>query len=344
MKTKIAIAGYGWFGKMHHKVYMAMEDVEIVGIFDVNEDSFNMEKKSAQDAFHKDMKSVSPENKNTRFFTNLEQMLAETRPDILDIVVPENIHINIALVGLKYKCHLVIEKPMTVNYSDAKNIFDKARQNDLQVYVGHVLRFDARYAALAHMLSDVDGKDIRHISMERNFQSKSHYVYGRVHPAYSACIHDVDIIRWMSKSKVTEVSAFANYYLNREYPDVIVAILKLESGALCTIQNVWHISESCPYGFEFSSKFITKEDTFMIRNEPVISKWGKEVVEYPEMFFWPQINGKVVGALKDELTHYIYCAKKNIESPILPNSEVLDSMKIADSIVQSINTKQTIRL
>ena len=42
-KIRIAIAGYGKIGKVRAKVLRAMEDIEIVGIYDINESAVHNE-------------------------------------------------------------------------------------------------------------------------------------------------------------------------------------------------------------------------------------------------------------------------------------------------------------
>ena len=344
-KLKICIVGFGWFGKMHYSVYKDMNNVEVIGVCDVNAESFSSNQKSLQDEFHKDVSHDKDElSENVKIYSDVEKMIKELKPDLIDIVVPEDKHIDVALIGIQYGCNLIIEKPMTVSYKDALKIQEEANKKGVHVYVGQVLRFDDRYRALKEMLSKTEKEDIRHITMERNFQSKSHYVYGRVHPAYSCLAHDIDLTLWLSKNKVKAVNAFANSFLNRTYPDNIVAVLELENGSMATIQNTWHVAQICPYGFEFSTKIFTKENTFTIKNEPVIHNWSNDTVDYPELFFWPKINGSIKGALKNELEHYVDCGLKNIESPILPLPDVVEIIKVANAIEDSINQKQKINL
>ena len=344
-KLKICIVGFGWFGKMHYSVYKDMDNVEVIGVCDVNMASFDSKQKSLQDEFHKDVSQDKDAlGKNVKIYSDVEKMLKELKPDLLDVVVPEDKHIDVALVGIAHGCNLIIEKPMTVSYKDAVKIQEEANKKGVHVYVGQVLRFDDRYRALEEMLADTDKDDIRHLTLERNFQSKSHYVYGRVHPAYSCLAHDIDLTLWLSKNKVKSVNAFANNFIGRTYPDNIVAVLELENGAFSTIQNSWHVAQKCPYGFEFITKIFTKDNTFTVKNEPVIHNWSNQSVDYPEFFFWPKINGKIKGALRTELEHYVECGLKNIESPILPLADVVEIIKVANAIEDSINQKKKIEL
>ena len=341
-KLKIGIVGLGWFGKQHYKVYQTFDNVEIVAICDINIDNFN-NTKSLQDEFHKDVaKKEDLDLTGINLYTDITKMLENEDIDLVDITAIEKEHYDLAKIAILHKKNVIIEKPMTINYHDAKELYDLAKKNKTYIYVGNVLRFDNRYKALSDLLSNNTKDDIRHLSLERNFQSKSHYVYGRVHPAYSACVHDIDLTLWLSKSKVESVYAYGYNFLKRENPDTIVCILELENGATAVIQNIWHVNEKCPYGFEFSTKIMLNDGTYCIKNEPVINCWKNSGVDYPELFFWPTIDGCIQGALRSELNHYVQCAINNIESKELPMKEAIRSIKIANAIEISIKEKRKV--
>ena len=80
-----------------------MENVEVVGVCDVNLASFSSEQKSLQDEFHKDVSHKKDElAESIKVYSDTEKMLEELNPDLLDIVVPEDKHIDVALVGIKH--------------------------------------------------------------------------------------------------------------------------------------------------------------------------------------------------------------------------------------------------
>lgn len=339
-KLKVAIVGFGWFGKQHYSVYKSMPDVEVVSICDTNNNAFSYSH-NVQDEFHKNISSTNNNNAITaKLYTDIVDMLKHEQIDLLDITAIESEHYTLAMLGLDAGCHLLVEKPLTINYDHSLRLYETALRKNLYFYTGNVLRFDSRYRALSNILSNIDvTQNLRHMSLERNFQVKSHYTYGRVHPAYSACVHDIDLTLWLSHQNVTSVTAYGRNFLNRTYPDSLVALLELQNGALACIQNVWHISNKCPYGFEFSTKLMTNHNYYQIRNEPVIHCWHDSGVEYPEMFFWPTIDSHISGALKDEITHYVACAKQSIESPVLSMKDSIRSIQVASSMVESLTNK-----
>lgn len=160
-KLKICIIGFGWFGKMHYSVYKHMKNVEIIGVCDENAASFSSQQKSLQDEFHKDVSQDKDKlSENIKVYTDVEKMLTELKPDLLDIVVPEDVHIDVALKGIEHGCDLIIEKPMTVKYEDAQKIEEEANKKGVHIYVGQVLRFDERYRALEEMLEGTKKEEI----------------------------------------------------------------------------------------------------------------------------------------------------------------------------------------
>jgi predicted dehydrogenase len=174
--------------------------------------------------------------------------------------------------------------------------------------------------------------NIRYLSFKRNFQSTAHLVYGRTHPFFSAMIHDIDLALWFTGKKVKNVYAFTKHLLKRQNPDVLISILEFEDDVLCRIENVWHVSNSCPYGFEYEIALYGSKSTIIQSNTPDIKVWGEKRVEYPELFFWPMIGGEIYGALKEELKHFAKCILENRESEIIPVRDVLEGIKIADML------------
>jgi predicted dehydrogenase len=132
--------------------------------------------------------------------------------------------------------------------------------------------------------------------------------------------------------KVVSAYAFTKHLLKRENPDVLIAVLEFENDILCRIENVWHVSSSCPYGFEYEIAIYGSKATIVQSNIPDIKVWSEKRVEYPELFFWPIIGGKIDGALRKELEHLARCIMEGKESDIVPLEDVVEGIKIAEML------------
>lgn len=71
----------------------------------------------------------------------LDQMLDEARPDVVHVTTPPQSHLDIASRCLARGCHVYVEKPFTVDASEAATLLDLAAARGLKLTVGHNLQF-----------------------------------------------------------------------------------------------------------------------------------------------------------------------------------------------------------
>ena len=72
-----------------------------------------------------------------RYFTDLTELLNETRPDVVHITTPPESHFKIAVLCLARGCHVYVEKPFTLNYPDAQRLIRLAEEKNLKLTAGH---------------------------------------------------------------------------------------------------------------------------------------------------------------------------------------------------------------
>lgn len=59
-------------------------------------------------------------------FTSLDEMLGATEIDLVIIATPQQTHYGLALQALRADCHVMVEKPMAENFSQARELFQLA--------------------------------------------------------------------------------------------------------------------------------------------------------------------------------------------------------------------------
>ena len=72
-----------------------------------------------------------------RYFADLDELLHETRPDVVHVTTPPESHAGIARVCLEAGCHVYVEKPFTLNEPDARELIALADGRGLKLTVGH---------------------------------------------------------------------------------------------------------------------------------------------------------------------------------------------------------------
>jgi predicted dehydrogenase len=72
-----------------------------------------------------------------RAFSDLDVMLREARPEVVHVTTPPQSHFSIAMRCLESGCHVYVEKPFTVDASDAQELLRLAESRGLKLVAGH---------------------------------------------------------------------------------------------------------------------------------------------------------------------------------------------------------------
>lgn len=116
-KIRMALIGSGQIARSSHiPAYQAMEDVEIVGVCDVNAESA---RKLAED-FH------------ISYYTQSHKtLLEECKPDAVSVCVPNKFHFPIVMDALEAGCNVMCEKPPALTGEDAYKMEQAAKEKGL---------------------------------------------------------------------------------------------------------------------------------------------------------------------------------------------------------------------
>ncbi|MCM8820719.1 MAG: Gfo/Idh/MocA family oxidoreductase [Candidatus Omnitrophica bacterium] len=125
MKIRIGFIGCGGIAGAHMERLVRIENVEFVGMCDV-------EKERAEKAAQK---------YGGKVYTDFEQMLDEVKMDACYICVPPFAHIGQEEMCIEKGIHLFVEKPVHLELEKAKEIAKRVQQKGLITGVGYVLRY-----------------------------------------------------------------------------------------------------------------------------------------------------------------------------------------------------------
>ncbi len=131
-KLKVGIIGVGHIGKSHLKSYAACEQAEIVAIADVAETA---------------LQSVADEYKVPHTFTDYRDLL-KLDVDAVSVCTPPFAHREPTVAAAPAGKHVLVEKPMSMNAAEAKEMVEACRKANVKLGVCHA-RFRFQPAAEA---------------------------------------------------------------------------------------------------------------------------------------------------------------------------------------------------
>lgn len=141
-KHRVAILGLGVRGKTHLKAILANpEYFEVVGLCDIDE---------------KKMKSVAEENSLTcPLFTDGEEMLKATRPEVFVFVTYPNLRLSMIELAIKYGVSAIsFEKPMAESLKEAKTMRDLCLEHHIKAIVCHQQKYLSQMQALKRKIDN----------------------------------------------------------------------------------------------------------------------------------------------------------------------------------------------
>jgi predicted dehydrogenase len=121
---RCGVAGVGYLGQHHARLYHDLPDCELVGIYELDD------ARAAEIC----------KTYRCRRFESLEALGQAC--EAVSVVVPTDRHHAVALPLLDAGCHLLIEKPLCTSLGEAEAILARAKDKDRLVQVGHIEHFN----------------------------------------------------------------------------------------------------------------------------------------------------------------------------------------------------------
>ncbi|MBS5570677.1 MAG: Gfo/Idh/MocA family oxidoreductase [Clostridiales bacterium] len=174
-----------------------------------------------------------------RRYTNLETMLANETPELVDICLPTPFHAPVASDLLRRGYHVLSEKPMARTYVDCLEMIRAARESDRRLMIGQCLRFFPDYSFLKNAVdSGSFGKPLAAAFRRQSAPPKWAWENWYMNPELSGgClmdmhIHDLDMIRYLFGEPQTVScrsqdidSRFDVVYSQLDYPELPVTAI-----------------------------------------------------------------------------------------------------------------------
>ncbi len=79
--------------------------------------------------------------RNIAVLSDTAKLYAEYQPDLVAITTPSGSHYRLAREALENKCHILVEKPVTMTSQEAIDLKQLASTNKLQIAIGHIYRY-----------------------------------------------------------------------------------------------------------------------------------------------------------------------------------------------------------
>jgi predicted dehydrogenase len=308
-KLKVGVVGVGYFGQFHAEKYAKIEDVELVGVVDVDASR---------------AREIAKRYRTQPFFHYADLF---QRVQAVSIAVPTPFHYSVTKECFLQGVDVLLEKPISSTLEEADELIGLSESKGLIFQVGHLERFNGA-------LSGLEGR-LRHpLFIESHRLGPFSGRGAEVDVVLDLMVHDLDILLSLVKAKVKQFQAIGIPVLTHT-PDIANARIEFENGCIANLTASRVSEEKIRKTRIFQPDGILSIDYFLQKRS-----FSKKVVppgreKMPEMVT-EEIPVKKIDLLETEI-HSFLQRVRNRERPQVSGTDGRRALELALRIIQKID-------
>jgi len=208
-KLKVGVVGVGYFGQFHTEKYAKMEDVELVGVVDVDGSR---------------AREIARRYRTQAF---LQQTDLLHNVQAVSIAVPTPFHFSITKECFLQGIDVLLEKPISSTLEEADELIRLAKSKGLILQVGHLERFNGA-------LSGIQARVQHPWFIESHRMSPFSGRGADVDVVLDLMVHDLDILLSLVNSTVKQFQVVGFPVLTHT-SDIANARIEFENGCIASL-------------------------------------------------------------------------------------------------------------
>lgn len=328
---RAAVIGVGGMGQHHARVFNELDDVELVGVADID--------------------PVRAEAVGRRFkvptWSDPEEMLRAVCPDLVSVVVPTAYHHEVASKVIARGVHLLVEKPIARNVAEAQDLIAAAAACDVRLAVGHVERFNAAVIELRRRLDADELGTMFQIHAQRLSSFPKHVQ--DVGVVMDLATHELDIMRCLADGEAEYVFASVGRKIHPLHEDMLSCFIQFTGGAVGVVDINWltptKVRQLRVTGTKgmFLADYLT-QDLYFYENAAQSTHWDAlALLKGVEEGNVIKINVTKVEPLRAELTDLVSAVREH-RSPAVTGQDGLETLRLAEALLLSGRERRAIQL
>ena len=287
-KLKIGIIGAGRIGKLHaNNLVNRVPDAELVAISDV---------------YAPAAKELAEKLNVPNWYDDYHKILENPDVEAVFICSSTDTHSPISIEAARAGKHIFCEKPIDHDLDKIKVVLEEVKKAGVKYQVGFNRRFDRNFKHVHEVVQSGGIGDVQIVKVTSRDPEAPPLSYVKVSGGIfvDMTIHDFDMVRYLSGSEVTEVSAVGACLVDPEIGaagdvDTCIITLRFANGALGVIDN----SRQAVYGYDqrievFGSKGCITADNETPNNTTLYTAEGV-TKEKPLWFFLERYNDAFIA-------------------------------------------------
>lgn len=337
---KFALVGCGRIAKRHAEILnSALSGAKLVAVCDIDADK-------AQEFGVKF---------NVPWFTDMSEMMKNSRPDVVSVLTPSGMHCDHVLKLAPFGRHIIVEKPMALTLDDADAMINACDANGCRLFVVKQNRFNVPVMKLRDAIDKQRfGKLVMGTIRVRWCRPQSYYDMDSWRGTWkfdggvltNQASHHIDLLEWMLGDVESVFARSITALVNIEAEDTAIAVLKFRNGALGCIEAT---TATRPRDLEGSISIMGEKGSveiggFAVNQMKVWSFVDPELDDASVMDKYSVNPPNVYGFGHQAYYEHVVDCLKNGRQHLVDGLEGRRSVELISAIYESIETGKEVQL
>ena len=331
-QLKIGVIGLGRIGRLHvENLQNLVPEAKVVAGAEVHIDG---------------VRDWAEERQLPNLYKDYQDLLADPEVEAVVIATSTDTHAEIAIAAAEAGKQIFCEKPIDSDIDRIKEVLAAADKAGVLFQTGFNRRFDHNFKRVRDVVESGEIGDPHIIRVTSRDPAPPPVSYVKVSGGifFDMMIHDFDMVRYLSGSEATEVTAHGAVLVDPaigEAGDVDTAVvtIKLENGALAVIDN----SRQAVYGYDqrvevFGSAGVAKAEN---DRPSAVEVSTSEAVNLDKIRYF--FLDRYTGAFVDQFKYFIAAVQGEGEL-MVDGIDGLRAVEIAKAATISLKEGRTVKL
>lgn len=323
---KVGIISFAHLHALTYAQYLTVHpDVQLTGIWD---EDINRGKEMAGKF-------------NTDFYPHLQDFL-ETDIEAVVICSENANHKEHVIAAARAKKHILCEKPIATELSDAKAMVETCRDENVILQIAYPVRFSPVMQQVKEVIASGKIGEVKAISSTNHGQMPGGWFINKSLSGGGAAtdhiVHLLDVTRWILNEEVRNVYAeLDTKFYEIEVEDCGIVSLELESGVIFTIDPSWSRPKAFPTWGDVTMEITGTKGSLQV------DAFKQHFIHYSNQNDRVQQLPWVKDMDQALVEDFIACVQEGRE-PSITGEDGIRSLEVVKAAYQSADEKQVIHL
>jgi predicted dehydrogenase len=160
--------------------------------------------------------------------------------------------------------------------------------------------------------------------------------YGRTHPCLENCIHDIDLMLWLTGDRVVRVRGYNRNATGVPHADTFWGVIEFASGTIGVVETIWMLPDRGGVVIDDAFQLIGDKGIGNVSFFPGgLSFWRDDGFSIPDTSYDPRVRGVATGALRDELEYFCRHVQEGRQPEAITPVEAKNAVRVALALIES---------